>query len=43
MELLIILLVFAIGILAIGAIVIGGVAFIFQSLGKLIRKLTEKK
>lgn len=43
MELLIILLVFAIGILAIGAIVIGGAAFIFQSLGKLIRKLTEKK
>lgn len=43
MELLIILLVFAIGILAIGAIVIGGAAFICQSLGKLLRKLTEKK
>lgn len=43
MELLIILLVFAIGILAIVAIVIGGAAFIFQSIGKLVRKIVEKK
>lgn len=42
MELLVILLVFAIGLLAVCAIVIGGAAFIFQSLGKLMRKLTKK-
>lgn len=43
MELLIILLVFAVGVIAIAAIVLGGAAFIFQSIGKLMRKLTDKK
>lgn len=43
MELLIILLVFGVGIIAIAAVVLGGAAFIFQSLGKLLRKLTDRK
>lgn len=43
MELLIILIVFAIGLLAICAFIIGGAAFIFKGLGKMLRKLTDKK